>query len=224
VRDVNNIGICMIGGEKWVSGDPTKVARNGLCKGNTVARIRASYGDGYAAGIYVDGGSDIVVEDNDVTGCNLGIEVGAENKGTVTRRITVRRNRVWHNQKAGIVFGGYEAKTGRVQECVFEKNVCYHNDTHRDHNGELWIQWASNNIVKGNVFWARGEAMLLQTAAGASGNVLDENTWFTEAGPEEANFMWRERDITGYAAYRKVSGQDGKSRFQRPDIALPAMR
>lgn len=221
VRDVNNIGICMIGGEAWVSGDPTKVARNGLCKGNTVSRIRASYGDGYAAGIYVDGGSDIVIEENDVTGCNLGIEVGAENKGTVTRRITVRNNRVWLNQKAGIVFGGYDAKTGRVQECVFERNVCYHNDTHTDRNGELWIQWASNNTVKGNVFWAGREAMLLQSVAGARDNTLDGNTWYTEAGAEEANFTWRDEDITGFSAYRRASGQDIHSRFAKPDILLP---
>jgi hypothetical protein len=221
VRNVNNIGICMIGGEKWVSGDPSKVARNGLCKGNKVSGIKANYGDGYAAGIYVDGGSDIVVEDNDVTACNLGIEVGAENKGTVTRRITVRNNRVWLNEKAGIVFGGYEAKTGRVEECRFENNVCFHNDIHEDRNGELWIQWASNNTVKGNVFWAGSEAILLQSIAGANENVLDENTWYTEAGADEANFTWRGKEITGYSTYRRASGQDAHSSFSRPNISLP---
>lgn len=221
VRDVNNIGICMIGGEGWINGDPTKVARNGLCKGNKVSRIRANYGDGYAAGIYVDGGSNIVIEDNEVSGCNLGIEVGAENKGTVTRGITVRNNRIWLNEKAGIVFGGYDAKTGRVQDCVFEGNVCYHNDTHDDRNGELWIQWASRNTVKDNIFWAGEEAMLLQSIAGATGNILDGNTWFTEAGAEEANFTWNDDEITGFSAYRKVSRQDANSRFAKPDILLP---
>jgi parallel beta-helix repeat protein len=224
VRDVNNIGICMIGGEGWVSGDPTKVARHGVCKGNKVSRIRANYGDGYAAGIYVDGGSDIVVEDNDVTGCNLGIEVGAENKGTVTRKISVRNNRVWLNQKAGIVFGGYEADTGRVQDCLIENNLCYRNDTHDDRNGELWIQWASNNRVRNNTFWAGTEAMMLQSVAGAHDNVLEGNTWYTEAGADEANFTWRDREITGFSAYRKISGQDASSRFQRPDIVLPATK
>ena len=224
VRDVNNIGICMIGGEGWVSGDPSKVARHGVCRGNKVSNVKANYGDGYAAGIYVDGGSDIVIEDNDVSRCNLGIEVGAENKGTVTGRITVRNNRIWFNEKAGIVFGGYDAKTGRVQECLFEKNVCYRNDIHEDRNGELWIQWASNNIVKGNVFWAGDEAILLQSIAGARDNVLDENTWFSQAGAEEANFTWRDEEITGYSAYRRASGQDMHSRFQKPDIMLPVPR
>jgi hypothetical protein len=216
VRDVNNIGICMIGGEDWINTDRTKVTRNGLCKGNKVSRIRASYGDGYAAGIYVDGGSDIIVEENDVTECNLGIEVGAENKGTIARRIVVRNNRVWKNQKTGIVFGGYEEKAGRVEDCLIEGNFCYHNDTHDDRNGELWIQWASHNVVKANVFWAGEEALLLQCIAEAKGNTLNDNVWYTEAGADEANFTWLGHELTGFEAYKRFSKQDGSSRFQKP--------
>ncbi|RBP42345.1 parallel beta helix pectate lyase-like protein [Roseimicrobium gellanilyticum] len=218
VRDVNNIGICMIGGEDWINSDRTKVTRNGLCKGNKVSRIRASYGDGYAAGIYVDGGSDIIVEENDITECNLGIEVGAENKGTIARRIVVRNNRVWKNQKTGIVFGGYEGKAGRVEDCLIEGNVCYHNDTHDDRNGELWIQWASHNVVKGNVFWAGEEAMLLQCIAEARDNTLNGNIWYTEAGADEANFTWLGRELTGFEAYRRFSKQDSSSKFQKPKV------
>jgi parallel beta-helix repeat protein len=221
VRDVNNIGICMIGGEDWINTDRTKVARHGVCKGNKVSRIRASYGDGYAAGIYVDGGSDIIVEENEVTGCNLGIEVGAENKGTVARRIVVRNNRVWKNQKTGIVFGGYEEKAGRVEDCLFEGNFCQHNDTHTDRNGELWIQWASHNVVKGNIFWAGEEALLLQSIAGARDNTLNGNVWYTEAGAEEANFTWLGHELTGFEAYRRFSKQDSISKFQKPKAKTP---
>ena len=222
VRDVNNIGICMIGGEDWINTDRTKVTRNGLCKGNKVSRIRASYGDGYAAGIYVDGGSDIILEENDVTDCNLGIEVGAENKGTVARRIVLKNNRVWRNQKAGIVFGGYEEKAGRVEDCLIEGNLCYKNDTHDDRNGELWIQWASHNVVKGNVFWAGEEAMLMQSVAGAKANTLNQKVWYTEAGADEANFIWQDREVTGFEAYRKLSKQDLQSKFSRPPVKFPS--
>ena len=77
VHDVNNIGIDMIGGEVSTTGDASKVARHGVCRGNKVYRCRSNYEDGYAAGIYVDGGHDIVVEDNIVTQCDLGIEIAA---------------------------------------------------------------------------------------------------------------------------------------------------
>lgn len=221
VHDVNNIGICMIGGERWVARDRTKVTRDGLCKGNRVVRARSSYGDGYAAGIYVDGGRDIVIEDNEVSGNNLGIEVGAENRGTVTRGITVRNNRIYLNQKAGLVFGGYDKKVGRVEECIFEANFCYHNGTHKDRNGELWIQMASGNRVTGNTFWSAADGPLLQTVKGAEGNELDNNTYYSEAGRKDADFNWRETEASGFDAYLRISGQDAHSKFERPSTLPP---
>lgn len=56
VHDVNNIGIDFIGGEVSICRDRGLVARSGLCKGNKLWRCRSNYDDGYAAGIYVDGG------------------------------------------------------------------------------------------------------------------------------------------------------------------------
>src|SRR5262249_55869711 len=73
VHDVNNIGIDFIGGETDIQPDTNKVARNGVCAGNQVARARSSYGGGFAGGLYVDGGKDIVVERNTVTQSDLGI-------------------------------------------------------------------------------------------------------------------------------------------------------
>lgn len=99
VRDVDNIGIDFIGGETDIQPDPTKVARDGVCRGNTVMRARSRYGGGFAGGIYVDGGRDIVIENNVVTESDLGIEIGAENTGIVTRGITVRNNVVFRNDK-----------------------------------------------------------------------------------------------------------------------------
>lgn len=221
VRDVNNIGICMIGGEKWIAKDRSKVTRNGLCKGNKVMRARSSYGDGYAAGIYVDGGSDIVIEDNDVTGCDLGIEVGAENKGMMTSGIIVRGNRMFLNQKAGMVFGGFEKKAGRVTECVFEKNICYHNDQHKDKNGELWIQLATKCKVIGNTFWSSGDGPVLQVVKEASDNVLDKNIYFSESGKDKTEFNWRGHEVSGFAAYLKTSGQDAASCFKQPAFRAP---
>jgi Right handed beta helix region len=81
VHDVNNIGIDFIGGEGISTSPATDAARNGTCRDNVVYRARSSYGGGYAAGIYVDGGRNIVLERNIVHECDEGIEVGAENPG-----------------------------------------------------------------------------------------------------------------------------------------------
>ena len=224
VRDVNNIGIDFIGGEQWANKDVTKVVRDGVCRGNRVSRCRSNYGGGYAAGIYVDGGRDIVIEDNKVTGCDLGIEVGAENKHALTTGIIVRGNLIYRNDKAGLVFGGYEKSAGRVKNCTFTGNVCFQNHQHKDQNGELWIQWAEGNTVSGNVFCAGEENPLAQVDAGAGANTLARNRYYSEAGEEEAYFIWKGKDVNGLRAWRVASGQDEGSVFERPEISLPAGR
>ncbi len=224
VHDVNNIGIDFIGGEQWLAKNPANVARQGLCKGNRVVRCRSSYEGGYAAGIYVDGGRDIIIEDNLVSECDLGIEIGAENKGTITSGIIVRNNRILQNDKAGLVFGGYEKSAGRVQNCVFTGNTCYRNDKHKDRNGELWIQWASDNKITGNTFWSGADGTLVQVDPNAGTNTLDKNRYFSDAGNDGCFFLWRDQDVEGFAAWQRKSGQDANSVFSQPEIQLPAVR
>jgi hypothetical protein len=221
VHDVNNIGICMIGGEGWVNKDREKVARHGICKGNKVMRARANYDDGYAAGIYVDGGSEIVVEENEVSLCNLGIEVGAENRGTTTRAITVKNNHIFLNQKGGLVFGGYDKSAGRVEDCLFSENICFQNSSSDDANGELWIQLANQCRVEHNVFWAAEDKTVVQVVKGAGDNTLGNNTYFSNSGSSHAPFSWREQDIEGFQAFQKASKQDANSRFAKPAFRAP---
>ena len=40
----------------------------------------------------------------------MGIEVGAENKGLVATKMTVRNNYLHHNDKYGLAFGGYDSQ------------------------------------------------------------------------------------------------------------------
>ena len=216
VHDINNIGIDFIGGETDVS--PHGVARNGTCRDNRVYRCRSNYGGGYAAGIYVDGGRDIVIERNIVSACDLGMEIGAENAGFDASNIVVRSNLLYDNDKAGLAFGGYEAAVGRTRNCQFLNNTCYRNDTLQDGNGELWIQFASNNLVENNLFFC-GPQNLLMASAGpgtASGNTLNHNLWYADAGAAAALFQWRGTEYTGFAAYRAGSGQDAQSLFANP--------
>jgi len=222
VRDVNNIGIDAIGGETDIQPNPALVARNGVIRGNRVSRARSSYGGGFAAGIYVDGGRDIAVENNVVTESDLGIEIGAENPGVVTRNVTVQNNVLYGNDKACLVFGGYAASRGRVAQSRFTGNTCWRNDTLGAGFGELWIQWADDNVVRGNVFAATTQNLLLQSDAGNAGTLLDWNLWFAPGGAGAARFVWNGAQHTGFAAYRAATGQDADSLFADPLLANPA--
>ncbi|MBY0279601.1 right-handed parallel beta-helix repeat-containing protein [Candidatus Binatia bacterium] len=221
VRDVNNIGIVMIGGETDIQPDSSKVARNGVCSGNRVARARSSYGGGFAGGIYVDGGRDIVVEHNVVTESDLGMEIGAENPGIVASGIVVRNNVLHHNDKAGLVFGGYASGVGRVRDSEFRNNTTYANDTLGAGFGELWIQYADANVVRNNVFVSTSANLLLQSDAGNTGNAIDHNVWWAPGGAAAARFVWNGNETVGFAAYRAATGQDASSVFADPQIVAP---
>lgn len=219
VTDVNNIGIDFIGGETSINPNPALVARNGVCRGNRVHRARSNYGGGYAAGIYVDGARDIVIEGNEVSESDLGIEVGAENAGTTSTGIKVRSNWIHHNDKVGIVFGGYDVSVGRVQDSFFVNNTCYLNDTLGEGVGELWIQYASQNTVRNNLFIGRSGQTIHYSEMGNSNNVLEYNLWFASGGQPE--WIWKSLSYTSFAAFQTGSGQESMGTFEDPKLVDP---
>jgi hypothetical protein len=229
VHDCNNIGIDMIGGEASIFGLPgprpgLPVARNGLCAYNTVYNIHANYGGGYAGGIYVDGGQNITVMDNVSYKNDLGVEVGAENAGYVASGVVVENNLIYLNTQGGLVFGGYDQSVGRVQKCSFLNNTLYKNDTLNTGDGQLWIQWASNNIVSDNIFYAGPNQVLIGSFDPGSnvGNLLDHNLYFASSGAGNAVFNWNGNTYTGFTAYRQATGEDGHSLFADPQFVNAA--
>lgn len=214
VHDVNNIGIDCIGGERDIN--PTQVARNGVVSHNTVWHAHSNYGGGYAAGIYVDGGRDIVIEDNRSYSNDLGIEVGAENPGVVASGITVRNNLIFGNDKGGLVFGGYDATRGRVKDCRFVNNVVYQNDRLDTGDGQVVVSYASGNVIAGNIIVAGSTGVLLSSDAGNVHNSFDANVWYSASGADNVSFTWNGSEYSTFADYRNGTKQDAHSRFANP--------
>ncbi|MCW5822630.1 MAG: right-handed parallel beta-helix repeat-containing protein [Cyanobacteria bacterium TGS_CYA1] len=125
IYNSDNIAIDIIGGE-GVGRAGIDRARNGLIAGNEITNVDSrrnpTYRSACAAGIYVDGGSDVVIEDNIVKNANYGIELASERRGWKTERIQVRRNRLESNNLAGISLGGGSNSNGGVHEVTIENN------------------------------------------------------------------------------------------------------
>ena len=215
VRDVNNIGIDFIGGETDIQPDASKVARNGVCRGNQVYRARSSYGGGFAGAIYVDGGRDILIERNLTSESDLGLEIGAENAGITARNITVRDNLIYRNDKVGIVFGGYSASVGRVENSFFLNNTLYQNDTLNQGLGELWIQFAEGNVIRNNIFFGDRDT-LLYSENGNVNNELDFNLWFTSGA--DPTFVWNGTPYSGLPAFKAGSLQEASGLYADPQL------
>jgi len=229
ISNVNNIGICMIGGEPDVH--PTLGARHGICSGNRVIQARSSYGGGYAAGIYADGGQNLVIAGNYVSGSDLGMEIGAENPGWRASNIVAHSNLLLLNDKIGLGFGGYAAERGRVNNCHLLNNTLFCNNTlglgSSAFHGEIVVQFGEGNECKNNLVIVSPvtdrRALLDAAESGNVSNSFDNNLYFCSAGPPR--FDWHGVVYTAFANYTNApGGGDQQSLNEYPavvSLALP---
>lgn len=229
VRDSNNIGIDVIGFEGTAPAND--LARNGVIADNEVFNIDSygnpAYGTERNAGcIYVDGGSDVVIERNRVHHCNFGIEIASEHAGRATRRVTVRNNFIFGNTEAGLAMGGYDTARGSTEDCTIVNNTFYGNNTSDGFGAELYIQYDTrNNVIRNNIFVAGPAGWFIRSWSPVmQGNVVDDNLYFTTAA---GKWQWRAVDYTGagaFAAYRAASGNDAASlNGQDPRLVAPTI-
>lgn len=215
VHDNDNIGIDFIGYE-GENPDPTlDRARDGTVVGNLVYNINSygnpAYGTERSAdGIYVDGGTRIVIERNIVHDSNLGVELASEHAGRDTSYITVRNNFVYNNTQAGVAFGGYDKRRGSTQYCTIVNNTLYNNFTQGDWGAELYVQFDTRyNVVKNNIIYANASRRFIESwSAVMTANVVDRNMYFASGGGSNGTWIWKGVTYTTFSAYQSASGND----------------
>jgi hypothetical protein len=219
----DNIAIDCIGFEGTSPDTVYDQARNSLIAGNIVYGITSynnpAYGKVYSAGgIYIDGGTDIIVEKNVVIAADIGIEIASEHKGKATSNIVVRNNVLGYNRIAGISMGGYDTDRGSTENCTVVNNTLYLNDTRRDGNGELLLQYDTrNNTIVNNIFYANRQGLLIGNAYSEnSGNFLDYNIYYAATGSKESEWQWKGTTFQGFSTYRNKTGNDVHSSFVNP--------
>ena len=219
VHDDDNIAIGAIGFER-VSKDPAyDQARDGVIRGNTVYNITSygnpDYGKQYAAdGVYVDGGTNIVIEQNLIHHVDLGIELASEHKDHVSSFVTARNNLVYDGNSAGISIGGYASGRGGTDHCTIVGNTLYNNDTQNTGSGEFQIQFhATSNIFENNIVYAGAQGLMVNdfTTSSPDPALLDYNLYFSSVGANNAVFNWQKHKYKGYEAYRTATGLDADS-------------
>lgn len=189
VSRVNNIAIDAIGGEGT---SPTQVingrtvpgefdaARLGFIEGNQVTTMSTltnpAYGSqhSFAAGIYIDGGRDIVIKNNIVTDTPWAFEIGAENC-VETSNITLENNQSTQSRFGDLLIGGY-ANNGYLFDQSINCNPLTSSDADEGHG---YVRLAT---VKSNNFDSTG---VLNKVIDVSNRVL--NTVIIQAGVEAIN-------------------------------------
>lgn len=242
IHDNNNIGIDAIGYEPTITGKDryTDVnrARNGYIGFNDVERINsqgnpAYYSDGSycncADGVYVDGGTKIVIERNVAVSNDIGIEVAAENPKGSADHVTVRDNRVTGSWYVGITTGGYcdgeddcgGVGTGRSFDNVFTGNRLSDNNTDQDGSPEFLVQYhESDNVITGNTICAAGDGGLalgtVPRSDSGRGDVVDHNHYsVADTSATATQWGWAGTTYTGWSTYRRATGLDAHSTLTR---------
>jgi len=226
IHDNNNIGIDVIGYEGTSPQAAYDRARNGTISGNTVYNITSfgnpDYGNSYAAdGIYVDGGTHIIIERNTVHDADLNVELASEHKGKLTDYITLRNNLIYHGNSNGISIGGYDSARGGTDHCTIVNNTLYANDTKQTGSGEFQVQYyATNNVFKDNIVYASASQDLFfnnYTNSESNPVDVDYNLYYsTDAG--NAQWIWNGTTYTGFSKYQSGARKDPNSHFANPQF------
>ncbi|HTR27227.1 MAG TPA: choice-of-anchor Q domain-containing protein [Terriglobales bacterium] len=225
VHDNNNIGIDGIGFE-GTSPDPAyDQARNGYIGENTVYNITSQKNPAYpkgcwcADGIYVDGGTNIVVERNLVHNVDLGIEMASEHQNKTTSYVIARSNVVYFGNSAGISIGGYANRVGGSDNITIVNNTLYENDSKRTGSGEFQIQYhATNNIFMNNIVYSGKQGLLVNNFTNSEPDPasLDYNLYYSAGTAKKTTFVWEHKSYAGFSAYAAATGNDAHSSYGDP--------
>jgi hypothetical protein len=159
VVDVNNIAIDAIGGEgtsptQTVNGrilpGLVDAARLGFIQNNRVTNMSTisnpAYNQqhSYAAGIYIDGGRDIIVSGNVITNTPWAFEVGAENC-VQTSNISIDNNQALGSRFGDLIIGGCAAGGYLTDQAI----NCNPNTSSDDAEGHGYV---GNTTITNNSF------------------------------------------------------------------------
>lgn len=215
IHDNNNIGIDAIGFEGTSPQAAYDQARNGVISGNTVYNITSygnpDYGNEYAAdGIYVDGGTNILIERNTVHDADLNVELASEHSGKLTSYITLRNNLIYHGNSNGISIGGYDSKRGGTDHCTIVNNTLYDNDTQQTGSGEFQVQYyATNNVFKDNIIYAGAQDLFFNNYTTSESNPVDvDYNLYYSSDAADAQWIWNGTTYTGFSSYQSRTGKD----------------
>lgn len=212
-----NIGIDAGGNYQASTNTLYDHARNGLIIKNVTFNNVSSYSN--SAGIYIDGGWNITIEQNESYANHYGIEIGCEENGT-TENIIVKNNLIHYNITTGMHIGGYDINTtGQVLNSTIRNNTFYNNDTGNNGAGEMIFTKFSNCAIENNIFYTNSNNILLykENINPWNNNTINFNCLFTpNNNPNDIYVGWNGISYTTFNTYQSGTSQEANSIYGNP--------
>lgn len=235
VYENNNIGIDIIGYEPTVDDPEVDRARDGVVEDNLVYDIssegNAAYGlspsrrgQPSSDGIYVDGGTRVVIQRNIIHNVDFGIEMASEHFGRNTSYIIARNNLIYFCHDAGISIGGYDERRGGSDHVTIVNNTLYMNNAWRVGTGEFFMQMhMQDNVFKNNIVYIGRAAQATHSRSGpVSPNTptvtMDHNLFYFQGGPDAVEWSYNDKPYSSFEAFVKATG-GGRQIFANPQFA-----
>jgi len=232
VHDNNNIGIDIIGFERTAPDPAVDQARDGVVSGNLVYNITSRGNPAYrndesSDGIYVDGGTRILIEQNVIHDVDFGIELASEHRNRATSYVTARNNLIYHCHTAGVSIGGYAPERGRTDHCTVVNNTLYDNDTSATGTGEFQMQWnMADNTFANNIVSAGPRCLITLNKSQVENKQppasINHNLYYCASGAKASTWAGASATVTGFDKYVETTGNDRHSRFLDPHFANAA--
>ncbi len=221
VYNNTNIGIVAIGHEGECPTPSLDQARNGQIHHNLVHDNPIAYAQ--AAGIYIDGAKQMLIENNTLYNNSYGIEIGCENNGNApndpsANDILVRNNLIYNNSYTGIALGGYNYPTsGKVEHTTIRNNTCFNNDTGNNYQGEMMISYTENSLIENNIFYTKNTDKVLFTSTNTANTLaINYNLFYTPSGENDIVIEWNGTEYNTFLSYKAATFQDNNSLFTPP--------
>ncbi len=234
VHDNNNIGIDIIGFERTAPDPAVDQARDGVVSGNLVYNITSRGNPAYrndesSDGIYVDGGTRILIEQNVIHDVDFGIELASEHQNRATSYVIARNNLIYHCHTAGVSIGGYAPERGRTEHCTVVNNTLHDNDTSGTGSGEFQMQWnMANNIFENNIVHAGPSCLITVNKSQFETNqppvTIDHNLYYCASGAKASAWKEFSATVTGFDRDVQSTGNDRHSRFLDPHFVDAAAK
>ena len=228
VHDNNNIGIDIIGFERTAPDPAVDQARDGVLSGNLVYNITSRGNPAYrndesSDGIYVDGGTRVLIEQNVMHDVDFGIELASEHKDRATSYIIARNNLIYHSHTAGVSIGGYAPERGHTDHCTVINNTLYNNDTSGTGSGEFQMQWnMADNIFANNIVYSGPRCLISLNKSQVDKThppvTIDHNLYYCASGAKASLWAGVSATMTGFDKYVESTGNDRHSRFLDPHL------
>ena len=213
VDNNTNIGVDFYGNAKYCKTPSLDQPRYCVAAYNKISRSKCNYAD--CAGLYVDGARDVILQYNEITGSQFGIEIGSEerNDDYPVTNVIVKNNVIKNNLVAGLRVGGYEQgdKTGYVKNTRIYNNVIQNNVAAGADGAEIIIAKCDGvSFEQNRVHASVGLPVATDFTAAVTKNVTFLNNVFSKTGKtaNTVEFYIYGRTITGIAAFNDLFGEN----------------